>query len=136
MKTFSIRLKRADLMLVLAVLIIAGILFAVQSRFFTAASTDNHSYAIITINNEIYKKIKLTAEAQIVEVRTDHGYDILKIHDYGIEVVESDCPDKVCFTFGFIRRPHQTIICLPLRMRIEIQAEPAEPQSDIDAWVS
>lgn len=135
MKAFSIRLKRTDLMLVLAVLIIAGILLAVQSSVFTAASTDN-PYAIITINNEIYKKIKLTAEAQIVEVRTDHGYDILKIHDYGIEVVESDCPDKVCFTFGFIRRPHQTIICLPLRMRIEIQAGPAEPQSDIDAWVS
>ncbi|WP_277469256.1 MULTISPECIES: NusG domain II-containing protein [unclassified Paenibacillus] len=55
---------------------------------------DTGTYASIRIDNKLYKEIELTDEPQVIKVQTKRGYDILKVHDRGIEVevIESDCP--------------------------------------------
>ena len=44
---------------------------------------------------------------------------------------DADCPDKVCVKTGKIKKPGQTIVCLPHRTVIEITGDNA----DIDAAV-
>lgn len=130
--------KQGDLVLIAVVLSIAlliiGARWIMGSSEATVKST-GHYYATIKVDNEIYKTVELTSETQYVEVRTSRGYDQLKIHDYGIEVVESDCPQKICFTFGHITKPGDVIICLPLRMIIEVEGHAPESETEIDAEV-
>ncbi|MGG3456230.1 NusG domain II-containing protein [Paenibacillus rhizolycopersici] len=99
--------------------------------------TNEDDYATIRVDNKVFITVKLTAEPQIIEVKTETGYDILKVHDKGIEVIESDCPQKICFTFGLISKPKEVIICLPLRMLIEVNGtDNSNPDSEIDAYVT
>ncbi|NWL88445.1 hypothetical protein DMN77_12700 [Paenibacillus sp. 79R4] len=130
--------KQGDLVLIAVILSIAllilGARWVLGSSEATVNPTGNY-HATIKVDNKIYKTVELTAETQYVEVQTSRGYDRLKIHDYGIEVIESDCPQKICFTFGQITKPGDVIICLPLRMIIEIGGQAPDSQTEIDAEV-
>ncbi|TPG78121.1 NusG domain II-containing protein [Brevibacillus laterosporus] len=124
-------MKRADLILIGIVLVVA-LVFLVP-RYYNTGSSENlhnvHKVAKITVNNQLYKTIELTKEEQIIMVDTDHGQNILKVHDFGIEMFEADCDDKVCLSFGFITEPSQTIVCLPHRVLVEIISDEG---ADID----
>lgn len=133
----QLKFNRADLILIVVIVFIATLfLFGRWLNNESHSKEADHYYATITIDNEVYKTVELTAETQYIEVRTENGYDILKIHNYGIEVIESDCPQKICFTFGFITQPNESIICLPLRMIIEINGGSNDTDDEIDAVVN
>lgn len=130
------KFKKGDIILIAVILLIALIFMGVrwlQDR--TQIKNSGNYSATIKIDNEIYKTVELTTETQYVEIRNDRGYDILKIHDNGIEVVESDCPQKICFTFGLISKPRETIICIPMRMVIEINGTSVDTDDEIDVIV-
>lgn len=131
-------LKKGDLILIGCIVSLAILLMG--ARWLTHDSdttTDQDDYATIRVDNKVFKTVKLTDEPQIIEVKTEIGYDILKVHDKGIEVIESDCPQKICFTFGLISKPKEVIICLPLRMLIEVNgSDHSNPDNEVDAYVS
>lgn len=127
------KFKKGDIILIAVILLFALIFMGVRWLQDANQSYNNGKYsATIKIDNEIYKTVELTTETQYVEIRNDRGYDILKIHDNGIEVIESDCPQKICFTFGLISKPRETIICIPMRMVIEINGTPVDTEDEID----
>ncbi|MNO30709.1 hypothetical protein D3C76_206540 [compost metagenome] len=129
------KLKKGDLILIALILFLALILWGGRSLLDRQNVINGNSIATINVDGEVYKTVELTKETQYLEIRTERGYDILKIHDNGIEVVESDCPQKICFTFGFIQKPSETIICIPLRMYIEIKGDPGPANHEVDAIV-
>lgn len=106
-------MKRADVLLV-SIVLIAALAF-LAPRWFSddKGGPGKNLVANIMVDGKLFKTVQLTEEDQTVEVRTDRGYNILKVHDYGIEMYDADCPDKVCLGFGFITLPKQTIVCLP-----------------------
>ncbi|QWU16659.1 hypothetical protein SAMN04487895_12348 [Paenibacillus sophorae] len=128
-------MKRAD-MLLIAVILIAALAFLVP-RYLSGnegkGGEGKELVANITVDGKHYRTIKLTKEEQTIDIRTERGYNILKVHDYGVEMYEADCPDQVCLGFGFITRPKQTIVCLPHRVLVEI-ASPAG-EDEIDGFV-
>ncbi|MUG86258.1 NusG domain II-containing protein [Paenibacillus timonensis] len=132
------KLKKGDLILMGCIVSLALLLLG--ARWLTNDSetkTNEDDYATIRVDNKVFRTVKLTAEPQIIEVKTETGYDILKVHDKGIEVIESDCPQQICFTFGLISKPKEVIICLPLRMLIEVNgSDNSNPESEIDAYVT
>ncbi|MGG1614508.1 NusG domain II-containing protein [Paenibacillus phoenicis] len=136
-KLMNHKLKKGDLILIVCMILLAT--FILGARWLTNDAVTNMNedyYATIRVDNKIFKTVKLTDEPQIIEVKTERGYDILKIHDKGIEVIESDCPQKICFTFGLISKPKEAIICLPLRMFIEVDgSEKNNAENEIDAYV-
>ncbi|MEO3946884.1 NusG domain II-containing protein [Gorillibacterium sp. CAU 1737] len=114
-------LKKSDWILFTCIALAIGFSFQMKwSASHPVSYEGQASYATIHVEGQVYKTVMLTKEPQLIEVRTDKGYDLLRVKENGIEVIESDCPEKVCFTFGRITKPHQVIICLPLRMNIEI----------------
>lgn len=129
-------MKRGDLILI-GIVIIAALAFIVPKWLLPDASenTNNNIYAEITVDGKLYKQVPLTEKEQIIEVETDHGVNILKIHDNGIEMYEADCPDQVCLSFGFVTRKGDTIVCLPHRVLVELKSDTAG-ESDTDAVVS
>ena len=50
----------------------------------------------------------------------------------GVRVVHSDCPDHICMKAGFINKPNQIIVCLPLKIYAEVESEQG---GDTDATV-
>ncbi|MBN3524037.1 NusG domain II-containing protein [Paenibacillus apiarius] len=131
-------MKRGDLILI-GVIVIAALAFLVPKWLFQNESENLHNSKVvahISVDGELYKKVELTQEEQIIKVDTDHGINILKVHDYGIEMFDADCPDKVCLSFGFVSRPNDTIVCLPHRVLVELFSEgDTGEESDIDAVV-
>ncbi|MNB75602.1 hypothetical protein D3C81_525170 [compost metagenome] len=123
-------MKRAD-MLLIAVVLIAALAF-LAPRYFgkDAGEAGKNLVANITVDGKHYRTVKLTKEEQTIDIRTEKGYNILKVHDYGIEMYEADCPDQVCLGFGFITRPKQTIVCLPHRVLVEIASSTGEDEID------
>lgn len=132
------KFKKGDIILIVCILILAtSLLGAGWLNNDAETNTNEEYYATIRVDNKIFKTVKLTDEPQIIEVKTDRGYDILKIHNKGIEVIESDCPQKICFTFGLISKPKEAIICLPLRMIIEVDGSGENSVEDeVDAYAT
>ncbi|MBG9791692.1 hypothetical protein ABD76_03860 [Paenibacillus dendritiformis] len=130
-------MKRGDLILI-GVIVIAALAFLVPKWLFQQESENLHNskvFANITVDGELYQKVELTKEEQIIKVETSKGLNILKVHDYGIEMFEADCPDKVCLSFGFVTRPNSTIVCIPHRVLVELVSEDGVGEDEIDAVV-
>ncbi|WP_442603347.1 NusG domain II-containing protein [Paenibacillus sp. KN14-4R] len=129
------KLKRGDMILI-AVVLIGALIFMVP-RFFAGDDSGKlqnmNTFAKISVDGKPFKTVELTQEEQFIEVKTDRGYNKLRIHDHGIEMAEADCPDEVCFTFGHITKPGQTIVCLPNRVLVEIIGK--TKGDDLDAVV-
>lgn len=117
-------------------LLVAAVMYGIYAVLPSSAEiSPNEAYAQIQVDGEIYKTVKLTKETQWIEIKTNRGYDLLRIRDFGIEVVESDCPEKICFTFGHITKSNEVIICLPLRMSITIISDTPSDADEVDAII-
>lgn len=131
-------MKRGDVLLIGLVIVIA-LAFLVPRWMSKDNSEINHNnderVAKITVDGKLFKTVKLTKEEQTIDIKTEYGYNILKIHDYGMEIVDADCPDKVCLTFGFVERNGGTIVCLPHKLLIEIEGGPSGEGDDVDVIV-
>ena len=80
------------------------------------------TYAKITIAGKLYKEIPLTGQVKKTEfiIDTGHGINKAVIENEAITITEADCPDEICTQTGFIRKPGQSITCLPHKLHIEI----------------
>ncbi|UNK19081.1 NusG domain II-containing protein [Paenibacillus sp. N3/727] len=132
-------MKRGDLVLI-SVVLAAALIFLVPRWLDGKDSEKNHNNpltATITVDGQLFKTVELTEEEQIIEIKTDHGMNILKVYDYGIEMIEADCPDKVCLSFGFVDKKNQSIVCLPHKVLVEVEgASGGESQDEVDAVVN
>ncbi|OAB45689.1 NusG domain II-containing protein [Paenibacillus antarcticus] len=115
-------MKRGDL-LIIAIIAAVALFFLVPRWLPGDESENNHNKLLtadITLNGKLYKTVELTKEEQIIEIKSERGTNVVRVHDYGVEMYDTDCPDKVCLTFGFIKKSNQSIICLPHRVMVEI----------------
>lgn len=112
--------KKADLILLAGLLLTASffIVFPILQK--RGASADQELFARITVDGKPYKTVALSAVEQEIEIKTKYGYNLLKLHDRGIRMIEADCPDQLCLTFGAITAIGQTIVCLPNRLMVEV----------------
>ncbi|TLS49995.1 NusG domain II-containing protein [Paenibacillus antri] len=85
--------------------------------------------ARIELDGKLYRDVELSGVSEMIEIRTSKGYDLLKVDNGGIEVAESDCPEKICMSYGKIDRVGEVIICLPNRMFIKI-VDGGQPEID------
>lgn len=130
-------MKRGDILLI-GVIVAIALAVMIPRWFDRNISEINHNgkslIAKITVNGKLYQTVELTKGKQTIEIQTEFGYNILKVHDYGIEMIDADCQDKVCLTFGFIERNGGTIICLPHRLMVEIEGDSTRGD-DVDVIV-
>lgn len=85
------------------------------------------SKLVITKNGEIISyangvEINLDVDNEFV-VEGENGYNKIKIEDGKVQVVEADCPDKVCVDCGIISKDslNKVIACVPHRLIVEIR---------------
>lgn len=115
-------MKKNDIIIIGLVLIVA-LGFILFNNYRSSLFKDQQKTAVIQVEGEIYKTIPITKEEQIITIDTDLGTNVIKIHDDGIEIIDADCPDKVCVDTGFIDKHGSSIVCLPNKLIVEIKGE-------------
>lgn len=111
-------MRKKDFILIFVVsLIIAG---AFGVNYFV--NTKNVDSIEIYMDNKLYKTYDINDKEEI-KIKSKEGYNIVKIHDKGVEIIEASCPDKVCIHQGFITKSSESIVCLPNKVHIKITIE-------------
>jgi hypothetical protein len=109
-----IKIRAADLLILLLALLVIG---GISLRIYAGGGSDPQ--ILVSSSDEKYL-YPLEAEARL-EVPGPLGDTVVHIHDGGVEVLSSPCPEKICIKTGRISRPGQWIACLPNRVFISIR---------------
>ncbi|NLL78090.1 MAG: NusG domain II-containing protein [Clostridiales bacterium] len=109
-------IKKNDLILTGIILIIAlaAILFMTLTR-------EEGGVVVVTVDGEVYKTLPLDEDTTLLIGDEQGDYNVLKIEDGEAAMTEANCPDKICVMHRSIHYDHESIICLPHKVAVEIQ---------------
>ena len=90
------------------------------------------TYAEITVDGKLYKKILLSEHRGVeeIDVKTEYGYNVIDIKDDSIGIIDADCKDKICIKSGFISKKGESLVCLPHKLMVEVKGN--DNQNDVD----
>ena len=79
--------------------------------------------AAIYVDGELYDTVDLSAVAVPYEftVKTEYGYNRVRVGPGAVEVTEADCSEQICVNQGTITDSLLPITCLPHHMVIRIE---------------
>ena len=108
-------LKKNDL--ILMIVIVALGVGAILAIHFTKESG---SKVRVTLKQEELKTFKLE-ENTIYTVEGENGaWNTFEIKDGYVDMIDASCPDKLCVAQKRIHYNHETIVCLPNQVVLEI----------------
>lgn len=117
------RLKKNDLILIG---IIVGV--ALLSIFLHNVIGGKGAGAVtIKVNGKIEGVYSL---AEDKEIEINNGSNILVIKNHEADIIEADCPDKLCVNQKPISKNHESLICLPNKVVVEVDSS---ENSEFDA---
>lgn len=122
-------MKKGDKILIVLILLI-GISFLGYKHFTKEVSTDMK--VLIYIDSKLYKEEFITNKDKKIEIDNEYGHNIIHIHNGGVEMLESNCDNKVCLDTGFIKGKNEMIVCLPHKLFIQIVSTKDE-KVEVDA---
>lgn len=108
-------MKKLDLYIIIAVLVISGGLFAM---FNMQPQVDQE--VVIYVKGEEYARVPIDGKEHVYEIQNELGYNKIIVSGDGVRIEEADCPDHECILFGTLSRTGQSIICAPHYLVIEI----------------
>ena len=79
----------------------------------------------------LFQHLKLDKDQEVVLL---NGHMVVEVRDGRIRVKESDCPRHICLHAGWIQHPGETIVCVPNKMVIDVQASGSSPRVDAVAY--
>ncbi len=87
--------------------------------------------AVVLINGEECGKYPLGTDLELPIEMVESGYNLLVIKDGAAKVQDADCPDKICVSHREISSVGETIVCLPHKLVVRIEAEDKGDTPDI-----
>ena len=108
-------MKKMDGIIIGVILVIAIGLFA----FGVLRPQDPGGEVIATVDGEEYGRYPLDEDGTFT-IATDYGENIFVIAEGKVHMEQASCPDKLCQKQGEISLAHETIVCLPNRVVLEI----------------
>ena len=105
-----------NLIFVLAVLAIAGVLFALRAAHATGSTLEAE---LIYGDANTVLDLPLTKDATY-DVDTGYLTVHIQVQDGAARFVDSPCPDHICEGFGWLSNEDQTATCLPARAVLTI----------------
>ncbi len=108
-------LKKKDWILIVVILCVAGL--AVLVRTFVGAAGANR---VIVKREGAIEGIYSLSEDREVEI--NGGTNLLQIKNGEASMVQADCPDQLCVHQKPVSLNHESIICLPNRVVVEVES--------------
>lgn len=84
-----------------------------------------NKYIEISIDGKPFKTIELDNPSYKEEftIKTELGTNIVKIENGEADIIDADCPDKLCVKDGSISKPGEILVCLPNKLVVEIKGQ-------------
>lgn len=108
-------LKKNDKILIILVIVIAAAAFL----FYFINGRQDAGSVTVKVDGVIQGIYDLSVNQQI---EINDGSNVLKIIDGKADMIEADCPDKLCVNQKAISKNHENIICLPNKVIVEIES--------------
>ena len=108
-------LRKNDMILIGTIIIIA----VAALVFFQLTKTDG-ARVVIAVDGETYKTLDLNKDTTINRTDDDGDENIIVIKDGKVKMTVANCPDKICVKHKSIHYNHETIVCLPHKIVVEI----------------
>ena len=113
------KLKRADYILILAILLSA---VALCILFYFYATNEQPKTAVISVGGEVYTELLLSQDNTLV-IEENGNRNVVEVKNGKVRMVQSDCSGKECVNQGEIALCGECIICLPNRVTVTISGE-------------
>lgn len=117
-------MTKADKILLLVFLVLSLLLYGVI-RFHYCTPSVEKQVIIVKVGDKIVKRIPLQDGSPLQKFTIDGkiGQAVIEIKNQEVRMLEAPCPDHICIKQGWIKRPGQSIICVPNEVVIYIDAE-------------
>ena len=106
-------IRKSDVILIIGILICAAGFYFFQAN----REAEPNAQLVVKVNGEIVKTCSLK-ENQIFWLPGKTNQVL--VHDGRVSMKEADCPDQICVNHVPIYRNHESIICLPNQVVLEI----------------
>lgn len=115
-------MKKKDILIIAGFLVLALIAFAGYKIFnYFQMDNTNKYYAEVSVDGEVLKTFDITEDIEYT-VQCEEGYNIIKIENGKVLVVQADCRDAICVNTKSIDKIGDSIICLPHKLVVRIVA--------------
>lgn len=115
------KLKKVDFIVVFAVMIIA---LAGMAAMRMGGEGSSQKHAEVWVEGQLYRRIDIKeGYSEKIKIENEHGYNIVYVHDGGVEVTKADCNDRICVDMGLIENDGQIIACLPHKLYVKIVSD-------------
>lgn len=120
--------KKADFILIAAVIAAAGILLFILYGL----NTGSGSYVQIEINGKAVQTLPLATNCKFDIESANGGINTLVIEDGSAKMTGANCPDGICTNHKSINKTGESIICLPHKVVVTV-TDKNTSQNEIDA---
>lgn len=108
-------IKKNDFLLIGAVIIICLVVIMIMN-----ISKKEGSKLVITVDGKVYDTLDLNKDAAYTVKGKKGSYNSFEIKDGCAYMVGASCPDKLCMKQKKIHYNHDTIVCLPNKVVLEV----------------
>lgn len=109
--------KKREIIFIIAVAAAAAVLYFSG----LLAPKGGGVWAVIYVGGEEVERVSLAEDYAEIPVETPWGENLVVVSEGKADVIEADCPDKLCVKQGKINKNGQTIVCLPHKLVVEIE---------------
>ncbi len=108
-------IKKNDIILIGSIIIIA-----IAAIFIFQLTKSEGAKIVITVDGEAYKTLDLNKDTTLnIDDHMGHK-NMIVVKDGTVKMTEANCPDKLCVKHKSIHYSHETIVCLPHKLVVEI----------------
>lgn len=121
-------MKKNDWILA-GIVLIATFFFLAGNSFFAGRNKDTEKYVKIKIDGKVFGEINLDEDEEI----SLGEHNRIRIEDGEVSMIWADCPDQICVEHPNISKNHESIICLPNKVILEIVDKADKGSKEHDA---
>lgn len=109
---------KADIILIVTVLLIS----VVSVIFLFVFDLGNATGFEITVDGKLHSAYSFAElkNGEIIEIKTEYGYNKFLYENNSIKCIETDCKDKIEMKSGAISKTNQVLVCLPHKLTVQI----------------
>lgn len=111
------RLKKRDFLLIGGLLALALLLWICVRQVGNRAG----AYVTVTVDGEMYGTYSLDVEQEVPIRRDGVTTNVLVISEGQADMIQADCPDKLCVHQRAISKSKESIICLPNKVVVTVE---------------
>ena len=115
------KLTKADIILIISIIFISIIMF-VTLIFYSSEKATGFEIKVDGKLHSVYSFSDLN-DGEIIEIKTEYGYNKFLYENKSIKCIETDCKDKTELHVGSISKTNQIIVCLPHKLTVHILGE-------------